>query len=128
MFFNFDPNDGECSARFTNDASCPERLDEHSFFHWYQIIQEVGDSEINDGSDTTQPESLATLIQGGQFCKAEAESLGFGLSVEDCAAAVIQRAGQFFLRDQSDGECRHSYASSQECTEGLEEHPNWEFY
>lgn len=31
-FFNFDPSDGECVARYTRDASCPEGLEDHRYF------------------------------------------------------------------------------------------------
>lgn len=82
MFFNFDPNDGECSARFTNDASCPERLESHGYFHWYQIVWS-GEQAEPEG-DQTGP----TLISEGFYCEAEVLSLAYGTTVLECADLV----------------------------------------
>lgn len=83
MFFNFDPNDGECSARFTNDASCPERLESHNYFHWYQIIR---------SGEQAEPEEEQTgpiLIRENYYCSVGSyDSLGFGTTVEECADLV----------------------------------------
>jgi hypothetical protein len=65
MIFNFDPEYGECLAIFTDDATCNGGLDSHSFYHWYQIVMNEDLPEDHDNSDTTQPEGLAILVQGG---------------------------------------------------------------
>jgi hypothetical protein len=74
MFFNFDPNDGECVARYTRDASCPEGLNEnHDYYNWYQIVgaeTEIVESETESESEENF-ETNIVLIREGYLCLSE---------------------------------------------------------
>jgi hypothetical protein len=76
MFFLHDANDGECIAKYTESAECPEGLESSSYYHFYAIQWEGMDLESSESDslnevssdsefESSQVEVNITLIREG---------------------------------------------------------------
>jgi hypothetical protein len=82
MFFMYDPNDGECIAKYTESADCPEGLESSSYYYFYAIQFENSESsesvsfddvttDSESESEGTQVETDIVLISEGNECASE---------------------------------------------------------
>jgi hypothetical protein len=69
MFFMYDPSDGECIAKYTESADCPEGLASSTYYYFYAI--QFDNSESESESEGTQIETDIVLISEGNECGSE---------------------------------------------------------